>query len=419
MNKKLFNQITNEWRSNVWLGIELVLVSVVMWYVVDYYYVTASVYNEPRGFDIENCYLITMGELTEKSPDYIANQTPEEYRDDALQMLQRLKNRPDVEAASISNVASPYNGSNTSTSLQHDTLLAGNWLIRRTVMPDFLRVFRYHGMNGETPEQLAELLKDEHNILASDNLYEQKYGVKLTSLVNKNFYMSGDTTESFKLAASLQPVRYQDFQQAMMSYCVVNRFPEQWLLSAATEYEWCVRVKEGQDKGFKERLLADSEKHFRVGNFFIAEVRSFADIRRNFQMAQTTRIRTYAFGMGFLLLNIFLGLLGTFWFRTQQRRGEIALMKVMGGTDRSVFIRLISEGLLLLLLATIPALVIDFNLAYAEMNAWMNGTTLEVPRLLITGFITFVLIAAMIIIGIWIPASRAMKVQPAEALHAE
>ena len=50
-------------------------------------------------------------------------------------------------------------------------------------------------------------------------------------------------------------------------------------------------------------------------------------------------------GMGFLLLNIFLGLLGTFWFRTQQRRSEIALHKVHGASDMSIFTRLISEGL--------------------------------------------------------------------------
>ena len=41
-------------------------------------------------------------------------------------------------------------------------------------------------------------------------------------------------------------------------------------------------------------------------------------------------------GMGFLLLNIFLGLLGTFWFRTQQRRSEIALHKAHGATDLSL-----------------------------------------------------------------------------------
>ena len=36
MNKKLFTQIKNEWRSNLWLVTELLLVSVVLWYIVDY-----------------------------------------------------------------------------------------------------------------------------------------------------------------------------------------------------------------------------------------------------------------------------------------------------------------------------------------------------------------------------------------------
>lgn len=123
--------------------------------------------------------------------------------------------------------------------------------------------------------------------------------------------------------------------------------------------------------------------------------------------------------MFFLLLNIFLGLLGTFWFRTQQRRGEIALMKSLGETDHSVFVRQLVEGLLLLVIATIPAVFINWNLANSELNAWMNGTTIEGGRFIITVLISFILIALMIVVGIWIPARKAMKVQPAEALHNE
>lgn len=152
---------------------------------------------------------------------------------------------------------------------------------------------------------------------------------------------------------------------------------------------------------------------------FIAEVRSFDDIRRNYQQSQTNSMRSYILGMVFLLLNIFLGLLGTFWFRTQQRRGEIALMKSLGGTDHSVFVRQLVEGLLLLVIATIPAVFINWNLANSELNAWMNGTTIEGGRFIITVLISFILIALMIVVGIWIPARKAMKVQPAEALHNE
>ena len=123
--------------------------------------------------------------------------------------------------------------------------------------------------------------------------------------------------------------------------------------------------------------------------------------------------------MGFLLLNIFLGLLGTFWFRTQQRRSEIALRKALGSTNRDVFRRLLAEGMVILVIATIPAVIVDWNLAYAELNYWMNGTTLEPVRFIITVAITFLLIALMIVLGTYIPARKAMKIEPAEALHDE
>ena len=58
MIKKLFVQIKNERILNLWLVLELLLVSVVMWYIVDYLYTHAATYLEPRGFDIEHCYLI-------------------------------------------------------------------------------------------------------------------------------------------------------------------------------------------------------------------------------------------------------------------------------------------------------------------------------------------------------------------------
>ena len=408
-------QIKNEWRSNTWLALELLVVSVVMWYIVDYIYTQAATAMEPRGFDIEHCYLINMGRLTDKSPDYIPNQSVEEQQEDIQEMLDRLKHRPDVEAVSLSQNSYPYNGSNSTAEVQYDTLRSPNWTIRSLVTPDFVRVFRYRGTRGETPEQLAVMLEKDDQFLASDNLF-RKYNVPLTSLVGKRFNLFGDTTNTVKLAAAIQNVRYSDYQQARYSYRMLYKMPSTWMDYSK---EWCVRVRADQDHDFIERLKADSERLYRVGNIFIAEVRSFTEIRDDFQRSWKNGLRNYMTGMGFLLLNIFLGLLGTFWFRTQQRRSEIALHKAHGATDISIFKRLLCEGWLLLVLVTPLALVIDYNLASLELNSWCNGTTLEWGRLLLCAVITFVLIALMITIGIGIPARKAMKVQPAEALHDE
>ena len=412
MTKKLLTQITNEWRNNLWLALELLVVSVVMWYVVDYIYTQVATYLEPRGFDVEHCYLIEMGKLTEKSPDFIANQTEEQGDADILELVERLRRRPEIEAVSLSQNSYPYNGSNSSTEVRYDTLSSPGWTIRRLVTPDFVRVFRYRGANGETSEQLAEML-ERGDFLCSDNLYN-KYDRKMTSMVGQQFKLFGDTTRTYKLGAALQNVRYSDYEQARYSYSMlykINRYD--------VDMELCLRVRDGQDNDFIQRLKADSEKQFRIGNIFISEIRSFKDIRRNFQQSWSNELRNYFMGMGFLLLNIFLGLLGTFWFRTQQRRSEIALHKAHGATDQNVFFRLLCEGWLLLVLVTPLALLIDYNLANMELNSWRNGTTLEWARLLLCAGISFFLIALMIAIGIGIPARKAMKLEPAEALHDE
>ena len=416
MNKKLFNQIKNEWQTNTWLALELLIVSVLMWYIIDNLYTNTLKQLEPRGFDIEHCYLIQMGILSDKSPDYKPYTDAKENRQEVMEMMERLRRRPEIEAVSLSQNGYPYNGSNGSIEVQlaGDTLRQSGHTFRRLVTPDFVRVFRYQGANGETPEQLAEMLKRDE-ILVSDNLF-RKYGKKMTDYVGQRFHLQGDTTRSYRLGASIVPIRYNDFWEQWNSYSMVWLLPEHMINSYR---ELCVRVKENQDVDFIERLKADSESQFRIGNIYISEIRSFKDIRRNFQQFESNELRNYLTGMTFLLVNIFLGLLGTFWFRTQQRKSEIALHKAHGATNQMVFTRLLSEGWLLLLIITPIALAIDLNIAHAELNSWRNGTTLEWDRLLICGGISFALMALMIAVGIGIPAKKAMKIDPAEALHGE
>ena len=124
--------------------------------------------------------------------------------------------------------------------------------------------------------------------------------------------------------------------------------------------------------------------------------------------------------MGFLLLNFFLGLLGTFWFRTQQRVSEIAIRMVNGATRSSIFGRLIGEGLLILTVVTVVAIGFDILISYLELNQWLNGNKyLSWGRTSLCVLISYVLMAIMISVGIAFPAYRAMHIQPTEALHDE
>ena len=410
MNKKLIRQIRNEWRSNLWVFTELLIVSVVMWFVVDYMYVMISNYYVPRGFDISHCYLIRVNNLPPKSREY--NPADTSYNDDKAELLNRIQHRPDIEAASLSMASYPYDGSNSTAAISYDTIKVStdDWVMRRLVTPDFVRVFRYEGANGETPEQLAEQLK-EGKILVSDNLFAEHNIPSMRNYVGKAFKLDIDSTKKYVLGATMKTVKYLDFDSGKKNFSMV--------MTLGKEYynvmdELCVRVKDNMDKDFVNNLWKDADKQLRVGNLFISDIQSFQDIRTNYQRSETNDMRNYLLGGAFLMLNIFLGILGTFWFRTQQRKGEIALMKALGSSSRDVFVREIAEGLIILTAATVVAAVLDLNIAYAGLS-----TELEAGRFAITVLISYLLTALMIVIGIWFPARKAMKIQPAEALHDE
>jgi putative ABC transport system permease protein len=421
MNKILFRQIWNERRSNAWIWLELLLVSVVLWFVVDTSYVTLNTYFEPRGFDISNTYWIRVGTMTPKSPDYIDPSTRNvKAGSDILELLKRLRHFPDVEAVSLSYNSFPYNGSWSGTYAKIDTM--GEECRIYKVSPDFLRVFRYHGSNGETPEKLATLLK-EGVLIVGENLLTAKYELKGKDIAGRSVYLSADTTKVWPVVAVTKPVRFNDFVSTYDCRYVMQIYSEASAVNLTENdvrfLELCIRTRPDCPPGFIDRLRNASRSQFTIGNLLFEDVRSLDDIRCMLQLDDMNKLRDQMWGIGFLLFNIFLGLLGTFWFRTQQRRSEMALHVSCGSTRREVFARLIIEGLLLLVSATIIALFIDANIAYAEFIPQMNGSFLTVGRFLITTFITFVLMSLMIVIGIWFPARQAMKIQPAEALREE
>lgn len=155
-----------------------------------------------------------------------------------------------------------------------------------------------------------------------------------------------------------------------------------------------------------------------VGNTYIKSVESFSDIREMFQRDTIKEVKNRAFIMFFLLANIFLGIIGTFWFRTQQRRSELGLRIALGSNSSGLQHLLLGEGLWILIFAFLPAIIICYNIGYADVTrVWQMewGMMRFIPAIVVT----FVLLALMIIAGIWYPAKQAMKIQPAEALHDE
>ena len=164
--------------------------------------------------------------------------------------------------------------------------------------------------------------------------------------------------------------------------------------------------------------MNDADRLYQVGNLYLLDITPFSHLREICELEDMNEWKTQLCVLGFLLLNIFLGVIGTFWYRTQQRRKEVALRLAMGSSRRGIFSYLMYEGILLLTLAALPAAVIVFYIGYAELVD-VGKMPFDAVRFLSALVLTWMLMALMIVAGIWYPAYGAMKVHPAEALHDE
>ena len=144
MMKKLFTQLRNEWRGNFFLALELLVVFVVLWYIVDWCCVTARVYFAPMGFDTRHCYCLMVNRLTPNSALYTPGRTVGDDMDDLLEIAERLRHRPGVEAVAISQNCIPYGDGSNGIEAFVDTVPV--YAMLRLTQPDYMRLFRIRGV---------------------------------------------------------------------------------------------------------------------------------------------------------------------------------------------------------------------------------------------------------------------------------
>lgn len=420
--KKIYVQIKNEWRSNLFLFMELFLVFIVLWYIVDWVVVTTRVYTAPMGFDVEHCYDISIGKLTPKAAAYDPALTSEDDMQDLSEVADRLRHRPGVEAVALSQNCYPYNEGSNSVDVGIDTLMVHTHML--LIQPDFFRVFKYSAADGSGPDRLVEALQ-KNEIVVTSNLTEDYPQLGLThtdSLLGRQVPFWKFDSQLYRIGAVGKPVRWSHFYTSSQyggSYAARSLTMEQMKNYGDPRFlNMSLRVTPEEDRDFINRLMADADRLYQVGNLYLLDITSFKDLREVNELEEMTELKTQFSVLGFLLLNIFLGVVGTFWFRTQQRRQEVALRMAMGSSRRHVFLRLMAEGILLLTLAALPAAVVAFNIGLAELID-VDKLPFDSLRLLSGFALTWLLMALMIVAGIWYPARGAMKVRPAEALHDE
>jgi putative ABC transport system permease protein len=165
-----------------------------------------------------------------------------------------------------------------------------------------------------------------------------------------------------------------------------------------------------------------------VDPYFLSSVTSIDDIRKDYikWTGYDNNFKSIFSISAFLLINIFLAVVGTFWFRTQTRRSEIGLRIALGSSRVNVQTIFIIETILLIFFASIIATIISVNVALADVLKDIGIPVVErgedeirLSQYLINYCITFFILVTISIIAVWYPSRKASNIQPAEALKDE
>ena len=439
MIRHIFRQIWAQRKYNAWIFIELVVIFVLVWVLADYAFVLTHNKSIPQGFDANNAYMIRYGMYGNETSRYNAAE------DDSLKVmenldlfLRKIKAYKNVEVANLTYTtwgSTPFSSGNNQSDIINadDSAKVTNAQLKNVFSGDFFRIFRYAPYKDNSWERIANMdLRQNKSVFITRQVERKVFGNQ--SAIGKKIYADiGEGIQEYVVAEVLNDQKRFDYTLPKGAVFGASEIPTPKNLNS---FAVCLRTKEGVSE---QRFIADFRKEMtkqlQIGNFYLKEIQSFQSIKQDtdYMFGKTNEMRTRTTLMIFFLLNIALGIIGTFWFRNQTRRGEIGLRMAMGSTRTALQWQFITEALLLLTIAVVPAIFINYAIVQADlinlkMDMIITYKTVEdsqyiiqhAPlRFLITHIITYVFMAIIVALSSWIPAHKASKVHPVDALRDE
>ena len=421
----MFRQIISEWKENLWLVIELAIVACIVWYLTAVLRQQYLDYNMPRGFDAENVYLADVNVAFEGDSRWIdmGDSTTVNDNADLWALLNSISELPSVEAAAFGTFnAPPYNYSFRGDMVRieewPDTM--GIYVNTKYVTPDFPKVFRLTSLDGsKSPEDLSDMLAGRMDVIygRSRGFERMDHPILRQDTLTGKILASG--LPGFRIGAVTETIRRSDYEFSDNGMLIGAFTPGNPYMSQFIS-RLCVRVKPGQADEFVKAMRTDREL-LRRRNISFSNLAPIETHRITLQWKDEANRNRYIAGGALLLFIVLIGLLGTFWGRVYSRTSSIAVRKVFGATDLNIFGNLVGEALLFLTLAYVPA-----SLLMWKGTQWLSESLFSfvnrwewTHNFIWAGVISFVIMAVMILIGVGIPAWRAMHIQPAEALKEE
>ena len=448
--RKILNNLWSQRTNNVWLFLELIVVCFVAWTQLDPIIVRLYYRNLPSGIDGDRMvvanilstrpYDIADNSMTQEERDNQYWKREAEYGEEANVIKLQLLAIDGVEQASI---ADPVMGIYARTDLfsspggfsnmlryawQNDTVLVNDICYAKD--EHFFETYGIQPIAGcKTSKELSDI---DQGWIVSQSLAEYYFGSP-EAAINKElhaaFFADGDWHQPIVAVVNDVHVSEKDYN----TWAVYSN--NGTIRTGGSQNLIVLRLK----PGINPRRFAEEQNYhawnYASDNYAVASFTAYDDIGSSRNQFATPSL-SYDFNLQiatavFFLINLCLGVIGTFWMQTKRRTEESGIMRAFGATKRRIMSMFLAEGWVLATVSMFIACVLYLNyvkMGFGELciSTHQPGTqpdptwVADKPlHFLIVSAIVYLIILCTVLIGTAIPAVKIIGAKITNALRDE
>ena len=447
--RKILNNLWSQRLYNVWLFAELIVVCFVAWTQLDPIIVRLYYRSLPSGIDGERMvvanilstqpYEMADDSMTQEERDNQYWKQEAQYVVEANVIKRQLLAIDGVEQASIADPllgilarTDLFDSSSFSNKLnfawQNDTVLVND--ICYSMDEHFFETYGIRPIAGcKTSKELSDI---DQGWIVSQSLAEHYFGSP-EAAINKElhaaFFADGDWHQPIVAVVNDVHVSEKDYN----TWAVYSN--NGTIRKGGSQNLVVLRLK----PGVSPRRFVEEQNlnpwNYASDHYAVASFTAYDDIgsARN-QFAAPTL--SYDFNLQiatalFFLVNLCLGVIGTFWMQTKRRTEESGIMRAFGATRRRVMLMFLAEGWVMATVSMFIACVLYLNyvkLGFGELcisphqpgtqpdPTWVADKPLH---FLIISAVVYIIILCTVLIGTAIPAVKIVRARITEALREE
>ena len=417
------------------LTLEIIIVTVIGWMVMEPVAVGTSIATLPEGYDCDRLAMLTISEFKPVSEEYDSTlNNPEIKIKSQERLLNMIRGRMDVEKATFATYQSPEQSSSSSSMIESDSIYHQDndengvvtYMIQYIPDTDFFSTFGITDADGNPFKEPVPTSENCHIITKTLARAIYPNG----NIIGKDLYPKEEDDEDYyptPIIGVTGDISYRK-RNGRIAAAFIPQQRERYsdVISGIT-----VRIPENvSPRAFINKITSELD-NYRSGNLYLTKPELYSDMQAKLYASKHRELSRQWIIAVFFLVNVFLGVAGTFYVQCKTRIPDAGVMRAFGATRRRIKRNIMGEAWLTVCAGWLAGSVI--YLIYLKTQGFqMESDASHViqairpmwydtafGRYSIIGGIILLLLLAMASLGAWLPARKVGNVNIVDSLRSE